>query len=106
MSADSLWILPNVSEQNTNACGFVDRECESIWGSPGAEWTSYVRPLFLPSFPNINSSTMTRPMLHGPAFCGSTVWTQRVDWPAQTANDGHKNLLFFFFFVQALTLKA
>lgn len=47
MSADSLWILTNISEQNVNACGFVDRECESIWGSPGADWTSYVRPLFL-----------------------------------------------------------
>lgn len=82
MSADSLWILPNISEQNMNACGFVDRECESIWGSPGAAWTSYVRPLFLLSFPNSNSSTMTQPMLHSPAFCGSTVWTQHVDWPA------------------------
>lgn len=30
MSADSLWILTNISEQNVNACGFVDRECESI----------------------------------------------------------------------------
>ena len=30
MSADSLWILTNLSEQNVNACGFVDRECESV----------------------------------------------------------------------------
>lgn len=28
--ADSLWIPPNVSELNMDACGFVDRECESI----------------------------------------------------------------------------
>lgn len=102
MSADSLWILTNISEQNTNACGFVDRECESIWDSlrcfhTGADWTSYVRPLFLLSFPNINSSTMTQPMLHSPALCGSTVWTQHMDWPGQTAKDGQKNVGFFFY---------
>lgn len=61
MSADSLRILPNISEQNMNACGFVDRECESVWGSPGADWTSSVCPLLL-SFPNSNSSTMTQLM--------------------------------------------
>lgn len=93
MSADSMWTLPNVSERNMNACGFVDRECESIWGSPGAGWTSYGRPLFLLSFPNTNSSTVTQPMLHSPAVCGSTVWTQRVDWPTQTVKDGQKYVL-------------
>lgn len=41
---------------------------------------------------------MTQPVLHSPAFCGSTVWTQHVDWPAQTAKDGRKNVRFFFFF--------
>lgn len=99
MPADSSWIPPNVSELNMDACGFVDRECESIWGSPGAEWTSYVRPLFLPSFPNINSCAVTQPMLLGPAFCGSTVWTQRV-WTGQPRLLKMDRKMFYFFFFQ------
>lgn len=96
-------------------------ECECLWFCGSWVWKhlresrgrlNFLRasfiPLFLLSFPNSNSSTMTQPVLHSPAFCGSTVWTQHVDWPAQTAKDGRKNVrfFFFFFFSKALTLKA
>lgn len=36
-------------------------------------------------------------MLHGPAFCGPTELTQRVDWPAQNTKDGQKYALFLFY---------